>query len=386
MSQLILNVPNSKIKYVAAGAEESRKNEADIKNSELLESFRSNVVKFISYFFSRYQIALSVNREGLRRGFAEQYRIRHDTPKSIGAGPGESNHNYGQAVDLGFKGLKWLHANGDVEYRDDSWLRKMDNVNKSTSQPLWDLLRSEATRSGTGLHRGPVRDRPHLQSWDDAFVKMPVRLAVLLTRVSRPHMEWERQLLPQAEHSTYACDFGFGGRKYNVGSAMEIWEEHARVTPALLDRARRGEPEAVSHAAAGAVRAHPAAPALVPALRPRETPLLPGAPSARTAEPRRRRRRAPARVARRRARLARQEPTLAAPPSHARLGTLPPSASFVAGLGPCGDHRVCIADGLVSCIGGFSPRPGPTCFGAQDRGDQSLFIFEPKRNLIKERA
>lgn len=150
--------------------------------------------------------------------------------------------------------------------------------------PFWDLLRSEATQPGTGLHHGPPLDHPHLQSWDDAYVKMPVRLAVLLTRVSRPHMAWERQLLPHAMHSTYACDLGLGGHKYNVGSAVEIWAGHAHVTPALLDRARRGEPAAASPAAAPA-RPAALAPGAIPALRPRETlPAfgasgpLPGAP------------------------------------------------------------------------------------------------------------
>ena len=66
MPELILSVLNSKIRYVAAGAEESRRNEAEIINSELLEPFKSNVAKFVKYFFSKYQISLSVNRQGLR--------------------------------------------------------------------------------------------------------------------------------------------------------------------------------------------------------------------------------------------------------------------------------------------------------------------------------
>ncbi len=97
-----------------------------------------------------------------------------------GAGPGESHHNFGMAVDLGFEGLRWLQKNGTVEERETSWLHRLDPTQKLVPEALkfWELLRTVGTSAAVGAFRGPESDRPHLQNWNDAGVVMATRPAV----------------------------------------------------------------------------------------------------------------------------------------------------------------------------------------------------------------
>ena len=57
-----------------------------------------------------------------------------------GAGPGESNHNFGMAVDIGFKNFKWMRGNGAPTV-DDWWLNNMPGVK---SLPLWKVRNAVA--------------------------------------------------------------------------------------------------------------------------------------------------------------------------------------------------------------------------------------------------
>jgi hypothetical protein len=53
--------------------------------------------------------------DGTRRTFEAQYQLTLNVQNGkavTNAGPGESNHNYGQAVDIGFKALRWLKKDG----------------------------------------------------------------------------------------------------------------------------------------------------------------------------------------------------------------------------------------------------------------------------------
>ena len=133
-----LVIANSDIKYLAADQEEVQNDVAIIRKSESKEPLRSNAIKIVEGFYDRHKIAIGMIREGGRRTFQSQYDIRRLRPGSTGAGPGESNHNYGEAIDLGFKGLKWLHPNGDVETREDSWLRRLEAIYKGKSKPFWE--------------------------------------------------------------------------------------------------------------------------------------------------------------------------------------------------------------------------------------------------------
>jgi hypothetical protein len=52
---------------------------------------------------------------------------------ATGAGPGESNHNFGMAVDIGFRGFKFVKSHGGAEV-DDWWLVKLGGAK---AKELW---------------------------------------------------------------------------------------------------------------------------------------------------------------------------------------------------------------------------------------------------------
>jgi hypothetical protein len=218
------------------------------------------VVTLLNRIHQRYGIAIGVCREGDRRTFQTQYELLTSGRNVTHAGPGESNHNFGQGVDLGFEALRWLRRNGTVVENETSWLHQLDPGQQAAGESLffWNTLRTEGT--SIGLHRGPLGDRPHLQAWDDAGIDMANRLADLLTRVGR--MRWT------GRNQRYQCDLGFGGAFFEVGTAAQIWNREAALTVATLTQARghsAGQPAAGAAAppphgpAAPAVAASPAA-------------------------------------------------------------------------------------------------------------------------------
>ena len=80
-------------------------------NLGLRPVFRNRLAALLGLIHTAHGLATSLTPSGGRRTFAEQALIR---PPASYAGPGESNHNYGNAVDLGFNGTTWLTANGGV--------------------------------------------------------------------------------------------------------------------------------------------------------------------------------------------------------------------------------------------------------------------------------
>ena len=232
-------------------------------------AFRAAVVRLIPQVYEDTGIVVSVCEDGDRRLFQTQYDLLTSGRNVTDAGPGESNHNYGQAVDLGFAGLRWLRRNGTV-VKEDSWMHQLDPSQQAVGESLffWDMLRRAGTTAG--LFRGPFKDRPHLQTWPDAGIDMASRLAVLLT--SSGTMRWTGRA------QRYQCDLGYGGRFFDMGSAAQIWNGQATVTAAILIQARAqaapavpprpAAPAAGAAAVAGAAaaaRGRPAAPAGVTA-------------------------------------------------------------------------------------------------------------------------
>ena len=224
----------SKTVYVAATSAQRVASIAAALNLTFQPVFRTNVIAVINRLYDTQGIACSVCRNGDRRTFQTQYDI-YTSKENIdhgitNAGPGESNHNFGQAVDLGFKGLRWLRQNGTTVENEDWWLHQLDPVQHATGEALifWNALRTAGTQ--VGLFRGPLKDRPHLQAWSDAGVDMANRLADLLTRSGR--VRWT------GGHKKYQCDVGFGGHFYDVGSADQIWAGQAAITEATLTKAR----------------------------------------------------------------------------------------------------------------------------------------------------
>ncbi|MDQ2989999.1 MAG: hypothetical protein M3R60_12935 [Pseudomonadota bacterium] len=219
--------------YIAATAAELQAKIAAVDTFTFTPAFRAKVIACIKRMHALHGIALGVCPKGDRRNFQTQFELFNQVPKVTGAGPGESNHNFGMAVDLGFAGLRWLRAEGAVTDNENPWLRRMngetDNISDEAMR-FWDAMRAVGTSAAVVAFRGPQADRPHLQNWDDAGVSMSSRLAAFLT--SHGVMRW------RASAAVYSCDLGLGGDPIPVGTAAQIWNRQATVTIAMLTQAR----------------------------------------------------------------------------------------------------------------------------------------------------
>lgn len=220
----------SRIVYVAATAQQAASAAADALAMQFQTAFGSRVAALIRSVHQQCGLALQVCDKGDLRSFQTQYDLLTGPGNVTNAGPGESNHNFGQAVDLGFEGLRWLHRDGKVEEKEDAWLHKLDPGQTVNADALvfWDALRAAGVVAG--LFRGPMKDRPHLQAWSDVGIDMAARLADLLTRSGS--MRWTGQ------SQQYKCDLGYGGKLYEVGRAAQIWSRQATLTLPQLTEAR----------------------------------------------------------------------------------------------------------------------------------------------------
>ena len=229
--------------YVAATSERRDAAVARVGGLTFQPRFRASVTAVINRVFEKHGIAISVCADGDRRTFDTQYGLLVSGRNVTHNGPGESNHNFGQAVDLGFDGLCWLRPDGAIAEDEDSLLHQLDPAQTATGQALlfWNVIRSSGQE--LGLFRGPEADRPHLQAWNDSTIDMAARLAAHLTRSGT--MRWSARHHGAHQPATYQCDLGLGGRLFDVGTAAQIWSRQATVTIAMLTDARtQGAPAA----------------------------------------------------------------------------------------------------------------------------------------------
>ncbi|QNQ10250.1 hypothetical protein [Sphingomonas alpina] len=215
--------------YVAATAAQLQAKLTAAGALTFTSAFLLRVNATINRMHSEHGIAIGVCPQGDRRTFQAQYDLFTSGRNVTNAGPGESNHNFGMAVDLGFQGLRWLRSNGAVVTNETYWLHQLDGVSAAESQRFWDALRTAGI--DIGAFRGPATDRPHLQNWNDAGVSMAVRLGDLLTRSGT--MRWEGR-----GRQPYRSDLGLGGEMIAVGTAAQIWNRQATVSLPDLQRLR----------------------------------------------------------------------------------------------------------------------------------------------------
>lgn len=219
--------------YAAATAAQLQTKVTTANGLTFAPPFRTKVIACINRVHTLHGVAVGVCTQGDRRNFQTQYDLLTSGRGVTHAGPGESNHNFGMAVDLGFDGLRWLHENGTVVDNETSWLHRLDPAQRAPvpeALRFWEVLRGAGTSAEVAMFRGPLDDRPHLQNWDDVGVDMATRLADLLTRSGT--MRWT------GRQQRYQCDLGLGGALFEVGSAAQIWNRQATVTIDMLTRAR----------------------------------------------------------------------------------------------------------------------------------------------------
>jgi hypothetical protein len=225
--------------YVAATEDQKQAKITAANALTFTQEFRVRVVSCINRMHELHGIAVGVCPQGDRRDFQAQYDLLTSGRNVTNAGPGESNHNFGMAVDLGFQGLRWLRSNGSVVENETHWFHRLDPQQRGTPETtrFWDALRAVGTSPAVGAFRGPLGDRPHLQNWNDANVSMTRRLAVHLTNSGT--MQWERV---GGRPTRYSCDLGFGGQQFDVGTSAQIWNNQATVTADMIRRGRAAQP------------------------------------------------------------------------------------------------------------------------------------------------
>jgi hypothetical protein len=223
--------------YLAQGANRLHDQLADAGAFTFRPEFTKKVVACITAMHRLTGIALGVCDAGARRTFQKQMNLLGGGGGVTSAGPGESFHNWGFAVDLGFDGLRWLRPNGDV-VTDDSWLHALSpgEIPNAAAMVFWEELRDVGTGADVGLFQGPEADRPHLQNWDDSDVDLGASLADLLSRSGS--MKWSSNWVPTKPHYRYKSDLGLGGEKVELGSATQIWNSQALLTLETLKAAK----------------------------------------------------------------------------------------------------------------------------------------------------
>ena len=223
-------LPGGRIVYLEASTQELQSKLTPAVPLTFAPAFAVKVQNCIRRMHEVHGIAVSVCPQGDRRTFAAQYALLIGGGNVTQAGPGESNHNFGMATDIGFAGLRWLRADGAVTTNETSWLHRLSGQSSAQALLFWDALRTVGTSGSVGAFRGPASDRPHLQNWNDAHVSMKRRLAAHLQ--SSGSMRWS------FSGTTYQCDLGLGGPMCPVGTAAQIWNLNATLTLASLSQVR----------------------------------------------------------------------------------------------------------------------------------------------------
>lgn len=226
-------IENTKTVYLEMDAAAASASATAINaKTDLDAAFRANVANLVSQVYRDMKIALTVVvRSGWNRSFSQQAAL---DPATTNAGPGESNHNWGKAVDIGFNHLKWVRGDGDV-FEDNWWLEGKDASKKVVmSEAKANAFWAARNRVAAGLNLFPTTfagDTIHLQAYDDARVSMANSLAALLNQVTVKNMKW---LAVRGHPNQYKNDFGLGGAKFGVGTSKQIWAGTAPVTKADL--------------------------------------------------------------------------------------------------------------------------------------------------------
>jgi hypothetical protein len=223
-------------------------------------AFRAEVVRMFKEVYRQLQIVLRGWGEfSFGRDFDGQ--LSRVETKSSQAQPGEGNHNFGRAMDIGFKGLRWLKDDGTI-----GTVRNEDQFDKDPTLGHWRVAALYQARNrilekppvGTGPFfrirmGGGDNDPNHFQAvnqlaiYPDPQVSMAQSFVGLLDSVGPlyPIAELQKLGLRVSVPMTwdvggvhrYKCDLGFGGQKFDVGESKDIFQGHAAVTPAMLAEA-----------------------------------------------------------------------------------------------------------------------------------------------------
>jgi hypothetical protein len=219
-------VPNTRTVYLEGTAADAIASAAAIRgDAEFEATFKARLASLVDTIYARHRIVLWITPTGRRRTFAQQA-----AETKTHAGPGESNHNFGRASDIGYRGLRWIQGDGAIR-KDDDWLNALNGLDASKANALWDARDAVAAR--VPLYRLNF-ERIHLQLFDQSTVDNQRSLVKLLNAVGKA--KWD---------TGYKSDFCLGGALFPVGTARQIWAGNAPVAKADLAKAISGKTKKV---------------------------------------------------------------------------------------------------------------------------------------------
>ena len=208
-------IPSTKTVYLEDTKASCAESLAAIRgDAEYENMFKTRLAGLVEVMFTTHKIVLWVTPTGRRRNFAGQA-----AETKTNAGPGESNHNFGRAADIGFNDMQWIRPNGTIK-KDAWWLNSLEALSPPKAWAFWDARDALAAKQPLF----PLKmERVHLQLADQSTFSNINSLVKLLNTVGK--MKWQRR---------YKADLGMGGAFYSVGSAKTIWAGNASVSKAEL--------------------------------------------------------------------------------------------------------------------------------------------------------
>jgi hypothetical protein len=222
--------------FLPASSLDMHQSYAKISGDPQIEpTFRKQVCRLVELMYLQHKVVLWLTPSGNRRTFAQQA-----AEKNTFAGPGESNHNFGRAVDIGFRGFNWINRWCRI-VKDTDWLNRLTEQEPQKANKLWDA-RDRVALKQVMMFRLQF-ERVHLQAFNQATVSSGRSLARLMSTVGA--MKWEAHAVAQAVKGSskphkswhYSADFALGGKKFPVGTSKQIWSGHAAVTKTILAQA-----------------------------------------------------------------------------------------------------------------------------------------------------
>ena len=220
-------IAKTKTVYLAAAQADATAGHAAVMTLAHTDpAFRLKAANAVTQVYTDYKLALTVGPKGGRRTFDEQ---AHIPLGQTTVGPGESNHNFGRAVDLVLRNFQWLKGDGSI-IKDTPWAEQLEKQKgAATADQIWNARDIPVKAAGLFVLAvtKKFRDRPHVQAFDQNAVNMGDALARLLSTVGR--FKWANQGGSPRE---YSSDIGLGAApQLRVGSARTIWALQAKVVP-----------------------------------------------------------------------------------------------------------------------------------------------------------
>lgn len=167
----------------------------EIQAGGLKNEFQVKVTNLLDKFYAKSGIVVSANPDGLRRTFEQQVNKRASE-----ASPGETIHNYGYAVDLGFIGLSYVSRTGGTQTVDahDGGVNKWPRI----KEQIFAARSAVATRE---LNLFPTvglggADLYHLQNYADKPLDSVSSFMKLLEKVGPMKMKWRPEYMTWTDY------------------------------------------------------------------------------------------------------------------------------------------------------------------------------------------